>query len=695
MLILSSGSWSVFGAEHLGALESIDPSKQIAIIEHYLYILGHLESIDPSICISLKLPSSALEMLVPGHAVGNVMGRGRANVDNIRKYDQDYFLGKRKRGKDYKEGMLRGTEVTLKGLKRKDVQLLRKFGIQFKGGFENAEVGGDPKDDYVGNFSGVWKEMRIEKMRESEKEKRRQRERSRWLKAQDTSDEKIWRMMMKDRRGVSENDSRRKITEERCGGRNEIQKIMRRIRRGDRRGTRWIGKEVGNELDGELEVGRGYSDCGRGGRGAMECDRGCAGGGGWAMGPGEVCVGCGEREKEERVNARGLGEGEGWNVVGDAFGNDGGGRRAGRGVRRSTLFPTRDRTERMSGGEIWGVGLAVSLGVWRRCCESLGCGASGRGELVGGGCGEVGWVVVVCGAEAVWEGVWFGAVGGVVVGVGGSGTVGIRSVGGAHRACQFSVRPLVPPQSVGVASGWGGRFLGVGVYVCKRGEGGSLRGLFSTLGLSLWLAEYGREIFHILNITIDQVMLRAFPMSLTGAASRWLRNKPSGLITTWEDLKTKFLSKYCPPARTAKKMEEINNFQQEPDENLYQAWERTLDEILDSRGAIPSKTAADAKKVNEKVYAAQVGCKQCKGPHYTKDYTLNEEGKTLKEAYYTQFGAPFQEGGYRATAPGCYQRNNANPSDQEQRQSIEDTLSKFMSKSAKIHEENSNLIKEI
>ncbi|GKD16032.1 retrovirus-related pol polyprotein from transposon TNT 1-94 [Tanacetum coccineum] len=188
------------------------------------------------------------------------------------------------------------------------------------------------------------------------------------------------------------------------------------------------------------------------------------------------------------------------------------------------------------------------------------------------------------------------------------------------------------------------------------------------------------DLFHIPNITIDQVMLRSFPMSLTGAASRWLRNKPSGLITTWEDLKIKFLSKYCPPARTAKKMEEINNFQQEPDENLYQAWERFKEllmkcpqhyltemqevvlfyngldvptrQILDSRGAIPLKTAIDAKvviqemveysqkwhngtsrarstetsdglaaiqaqlnnlgreikKVNEKVYAAQVGC---------------------------------------------------------------------------------------
>ncbi|GJY27020.1 hypothetical protein Tco_0401746 [Tanacetum coccineum] len=40
------------------------------------------------------------------------------------------------------------------------------------------------------------------------------------------------------------------------------------------------------------------------------------------------------------------------------------------------------------------------------------------------------------------------------------------------------------------------------------------------------------DLFHILNITQDQVMLRAFPMSLTGVMSCWLRNKPSGSITT-------------------------------------------------------------------------------------------------------------------------------------------------------------------
>ncbi|GKB96468.1 hypothetical protein Tco_0982605 [Tanacetum coccineum] len=223
------------------------------------------------------------------------------------------------------------------------------------------------------------------------------------------------------------------------------------------------------------------------------------------------------------------------------------------------------------------------------------------------------------------------------------------------------------------------------------------------------------DLFHIPNITINQVMLRAFHMSLNGAASHWLRNEPSGFNCKLEDLKTK----------------EVILF--------YNGLGIPTRQILDSRGAISSKTSEDAKKaiqemaeysqkwhngtsrgrstetsdglaaiqaqlnnlgreikkVNEKVYAAQVGCEQCKGPHYTKDCPLKEEGKTLEEAYYTQFGGPFQGGGYRATAPGFYQRNNANPSYQERRQSMEDTLSKFMGESAKRHEENSNLIKEI
>ncbi|GJX25126.1 hypothetical protein Tco_0231422 [Tanacetum coccineum] len=203
------------------------------------------------------------------------------------------------------------------------------------------------------------------------------------------------------------------------------------------------------------------------------------------------------------------------------------------------------------------------------------------------------------------------------------------------------------------------------------------------------------DLFHIPHITQDQIMLRAFPVSQTGAASRWIRNEPAGSILTWEVLKSNFLSKYCPHARTAKKIEEINNFQQEPDEILFRAWERFKELLIKcphhyltdmqekwhngtstkTRSTKTSEGLAaiqaqlnnlgrEIKKVNEKVYAAQVGCELCKGLHYNKDFPLKEEGKALEESYYTQ-------------------------------QTMEESLTKFMAELAKRHEENSNIIKEI
>nr|GEU45739.1 hypothetical protein [Tanacetum cinerariifolium] len=71
----------------------------------------------------------------------------------------------------------------------------------------------------------------------------------------------------------------------------------------------------------------------------------------------------------------------------------------------------------------------------------------------------------------------------------------------------------------------------------------------------------------------------------------------------------------------------------------------------------------EIKKVNERVYVAQVGCKSCGRPHYTKDCPLKEEGKTLEEAYYSQYRVSFpQRGRYRAAALRFYQRDSGNPS---------------------------------
>ncbi|GKA14397.1 pyruvate dehydrogenase (acetyl-transferring) kinase, mitochondrial [Tanacetum coccineum] len=177
------------------------------------------------------------------------------------------------------------------------------------------------------------------------------------------------------------------------------------------------------------------------------------------------------------------------------------------------------------------------------------------------------------------------------------------------------------------------------------------------------------DLFTTSDVTQDQLMLCVFPITLTGAASRWLRNEPAGSITTWEILKGNFLSKYCPPSRTAKKMEEINNFHMQEVILYYKGLDVPTRKILDSKGMIHSDGLAaiqaqlnnigrEIKKVNERVYVAQVGR-------------------------------------YRAVALEFYQRDNRNTLYQERRQTMEESLNKFMAKSAKRHDEHSSLIKEI
>ncbi|GJY28768.1 protein kinase-like domain, concanavalin A-like lectin/glucanase domain protein [Tanacetum coccineum] len=72
-------------------------------------------------------------------------------------------------------------------------------------------------------------------------------------------------------------------------------------------------------------------------------------------------------------------------------------------------------------------------------------------------------------------------------------------------------------------------------------------------------------------------MLRVFPITLTGAAKRWVDRLPLGTVNSWDLLKKAFIQRYCPPSRTAKQLEEIRNFKKEGDETLYQAWERYND----------------------------------------------------------------------------------------------------------------------
>ncbi|KAJ9535556.1 hypothetical protein OSB04_un001308 [Centaurea solstitialis] len=72
----------------------------------------------------------------------------------------------------------------------------------------------------------------------------------------------------------------------------------------------------------------------------------------------------------------------------------------------------------------------------------------------------------------------------------------------------------------------------------------------------------------------DAIRLRVFPLTLTGEARAWLRSLEPSSITTWEGLRSKFLSRFFPPSKIDKLRAEIRSFQQQDGETISEAWER-------------------------------------------------------------------------------------------------------------------------
>ena len=85
------------------------------------------------------------------------------------------------------------------------------------------------------------------------------------------------------------------------------------------------------------------------------------------------------------------------------------------------------------------------------------------------------------------------------------------------------------------------------------------------------------DTFRINQVPDDVVKLILFPLTLKGAASRWLNREPPNSITTWDDLASKFLNRFYPHSKTLEIRKEIINFQQRFDESFAEAWERFKD----------------------------------------------------------------------------------------------------------------------
>ncbi|GJS26782.1 reverse transcriptase domain-containing protein [Tanacetum coccineum] len=75
-------------------------------------------------------------------------------------------------------------------------------------------------------------------------------------------------------------------------------------------------------------------------------------------------------------------------------------------------------------------------------------------------------------------------------------------------------------------------------------------------------------------VSEDIINLNLFPFSLTHEAEIWYYHLKTHSIHTWEEMVSKFLSKYYPYSKALHLRKEILNFRQLPAESVFEAWER-------------------------------------------------------------------------------------------------------------------------
>nr|GEV72767.1 reverse transcriptase domain-containing protein [Tanacetum cinerariifolium] len=75
-------------------------------------------------------------------------------------------------------------------------------------------------------------------------------------------------------------------------------------------------------------------------------------------------------------------------------------------------------------------------------------------------------------------------------------------------------------------------------------------------------------------VSDDAPRLYLFTYSLTHHATAWYDRLPRNSIHTFNDMMKKFLSKFVPPLMVTKLRNEITKFRQDPNESLFEAWER-------------------------------------------------------------------------------------------------------------------------
>ncbi|GJT81698.1 BYPASS-related protein [Tanacetum coccineum] len=187
-----------------------------------------------------------------------------------------------------------------------------------------------------------------------------------------------------------------------------------------------------------------------------------------------------------------------------------------------------------------------------------------------------------------------------------------------------------------------------------------------------------RNLFNLPGVLHDAVMLHVFPITLAGAAKRWVDRLPLGTVNSWDFLKKAFIQRYCPPSKTVKQLEEIRNFKQEGDKTLYQAWERYNDLLY----KCPTYDINNHQKVN--IFDNGLGALN----RQLLDSHGPISGMTPVQALTFGRPSPFGNGAkYRVGPPGYYIRMENRPPVGEKRPSLEELMNKHLEESMRIRTE--------
>ncbi|GJS66241.1 reverse transcriptase domain-containing protein [Tanacetum coccineum] len=98
----------------------------------------------------------------------------------------------------------------------------------------------------------------------------------------------------------------------------------------------------------------------------------------------------------------------------------------------------------------------------------------------------------------------------------------------------------------------------------------------------------------------EAVMLRTFPFSLFGESMTWLNEHNEGTITSWNEMREAFISRYFSPSKFKWLLNEIHNFHQLDNETLDEAWIHDPTQgILDTGGIFLYNTPNEAFQILE------------------------------------------------------------------------------------------------